>query len=65
MKRNNRFLVLGQLSFILGFLGLLVNEFYFNGSSILAFFSGLLYGLSLVFNLTYLLKRRFREETVI
>jgi len=56
MKRNNRFLVPGQLSFILGFTGLLVNEFYFNGSSILAFISGLLFGTSLVFNLTYLLK---------
>ena len=63
MKQNNRFLVLGQLSFIWGFLGLLVNEFYFDGSSILAFFSGLFLGLSLVFNLTYLLKRRFHEET--
>ena len=65
MKRNNRFLVLGQLSFVLGFLGLLVNEFCLNGSSILAFFSGLLFGLALVFNLTYLLKRRFHEETVV
>jgi len=39
------------------------NEIYFNDSSILAFFFGLLFGLSLVFNLTYLLKRRFHEET--
>ena len=64
MKRNIRFLVLGQFTFVVGFLGLLVNEFYFSSSSILAFFSGLLFGLSLVFNLTYLLKRRFHEETV-
>jgi len=58
MKRNNRFLIIGQLTFILGFLGLLVNEYYLIDSSILAFISGLLFGLSLVFNLTYLVKRR-------
>ena len=63
MKRNIRFLVPGQLTFVLGFLVLLVNEYYLIDSSILAFFSGLMFGLSLVFNLTYLVKRRFQEET--
>ena len=65
MKRNNRFLVFGQFSYILGFLGLLTNELYFNGSSLLAFFSGLLFGTSLVFNLTYLLKRRFQKGKMV
>lgn len=62
MKRNNRFLAIGQLSFILGFLGLLANELYFKGSSILAFFSGLMFGLSLVLNLAYLIKRKNYAE---
>lgn len=65
MKRNTRFLVFGQFSYILGFLGLLTNELYFNSSSLLAFFSGLLLGISLVFNLTYLLKRRFQKERMV
>ncbi len=65
MKRNIRFLVPGQLTFILGFLGLLVNEYYLIDSSILAFFYGMMFGLSLVFNLAYLVKRRFHEETVV
>jgi len=63
MKRNIRFLAIGQLSFVVGFLGLLLNEFYFIDSSILAFISGLLFGTSLVFNLTYLFKRRHHEAT--
>ena len=63
MKRNNRFLAFGQLSFVLGFLGFLVNEHYFNGLSILAFFSGLCFGLSLVLNLAYLVKRRSHTIT--
>lgn len=65
MKRNNRILAIGQLSFVVGFPGLLVNEFLIDGSSILAFFSGLLFGTSLVFNLTYLLKRRFQKERMV
>ena len=65
MNRNNRFLAIGQLSFVVGFSGSLLNEFYFNGSSILAFFSGLMFGTSLVFNLTYLLKRRDHDETAV
>jgi len=63
MKRNNRLLAIGQLSFVVGFLCLLVNELYLSGSSILAFFSGLLFGLSLVFNLTCLIRRRHHEDT--
>jgi len=58
MKRNNRFLAIGQLTFILGFLALLVNERFLNGSFVLAFLSGLLFGLSLVLNLNYLVKRK-------
>ncbi len=65
MKRNYRFLAFGQLTFILAFISFLVNEYYLNDSSILAFFSGLMFGLSLVFNLTYLVKRRYHEETVV
>lgn len=58
MNRNNRFLAFGQCFFVLGFTGYLVNEHYLHGSSMLAFFSGFLFGLSLVLNLTYLIKRR-------
>jgi len=62
MKRNNRFLYFGQCFFVLGFTGFLVNENYLPGSSILAFFSGLFIGLSLVFNVTYLITRRMDGE---
>ena len=62
MNRNKRFLAFGQLTLILGFLGFLLNEYYLNSQAILAFISGLFFGLSLVLNLTYLVKRRNYAE---
>ena len=58
MIKQHRFLALGQLTFVLGFSGFLLNEYYLDSNSFLAFFSGLLFGLSLVLNLTYLIRQR-------
>ncbi len=57
MKKNKLLLVIGQFSFVVGFLGSIINYFYFKNNPIIAFISGLLIGLSLFLNLIYLKNR--------
>ena len=57
MKKNKLLLVIGQFSFVVGFLGSIINYFYFKNNPIIAIISGLLIGLSLFLNLIYLKNR--------
>ncbi len=58
MKKNKSLLVIGQFSLALSILGFISNYFYFNNNPIITFSVGILMGLSLVMNLTYLIKGR-------
>jgi len=55
MKRLELFLGLGQISMVLGIAGFLINTYFLDHNSTLSFFTGLLLGLSLVMNLSYLI----------
>ena len=54
---NKRLLVIGQFTLLLGFVGFWTNYLYFD-NLIIYFFVGVLIGLSLLFNLVYLIKNR-------
>jgi len=58
MKTNKSLLIIGQFSLFLSILGFISNYLYFDNNSILAFSVGILMGLSLVINLTYLIRIR-------
>jgi|GEM_PF-517829 vacuolar-type H+-ATPase subunit I/STV1 len=58
MEKHKIFLVVGQISLALGFIGFLSNHLYLDNNSIIAFCSGLLLGLSFVFNITFLINNR-------
>ena len=53
-----RLLVIGQFSLVFGIFGFLINYLYLNNNPIIIFVIGILLGLSLVLNLTFLLKSR-------
>ena len=57
MMRNKLVLIIGQFSLFIGFVGFWANYFYFE-RLIIYFFFGILFGFSLIFNLTFLLKNR-------
>jgi len=61
MKNNNLILIIGQFSLSLGFTLFIINYLILDNGLILALLSGILFGLSLVFNLTYLV-RKIREN---
>ena len=52
---NKRLLVIGQFTLLLNFVGFWTNYLYFD-NLIIYFFVGVLIGLSLLFNLVYLIK---------
>jgi hypothetical protein len=54
---NKRLLVIGQFTLLLNFVGFWTNYLYFD-NLIIYFFVGVLIGLSLLFNLVYLIKNR-------
>ena len=56
------FLITGQFSFVLAFAGFLFNYFLLGTNAVVAFVVGILFGLSLVMNLAYFLKRRSRRR---
>jgi len=57
MKIKNKLLiVIGQFSLILSFVGFLINNLLLDNNPIIAFIIGILMGISLVFNLTFLVK---------
>ncbi len=57
MKKNKFLIVVGQLSLLVGFIGFLANYLYFD-NQIIFFLVGVLLGLALIFNLTFLLQNR-------
>ena len=57
MDKNKFFLVIGQISLVLGLLAFLLNSLVLNHNSALAFITGLLLGLATVLNLAFLLRR--------
>ncbi len=57
MKNNNLFLALGQIALVIGISCLMFNTFVFNNIPALSFVCGALFGLSLVLNLTYMMRR--------
>jgi vacuolar-type H+-ATPase subunit I/STV1 len=55
MKIKNKLLItIGQFLLILSFVGFLINNLLLDNNSIIAFIIGILMGMSLVFNLTFL-----------
>jgi len=57
MSQNNKLLIVaGQLSLVLGILSFILNILFLGSSYFIHFITGLLLGLSLVLNLTYLFK---------
>ena len=56
--KTNYILAIGQLSLVLGILGFIINYLFINNNPVLIFFISIFFGLSLVMNLTYLLKRK-------
>lgn len=55
-------LVKGQLSFVFGFAGLLYNYFSPGFKVAITFVAGVLFGLSIVMNVAYLLRRSSRSR---
>jgi len=62
MDKRLKFLIFGQLFFIIGFSGFLINYFFLDNHPALAFVTGLLFGLSLVLNLAYLTGKYNRQR---
>jgi uncharacterized membrane protein HdeD (DUF308 family) len=58
MKKIEYYLIIGQLSLVFGIFGYLLNYLFLENNLILILFVGILFGISFVMNLTYLLKRR-------
>ena len=58
MLKNKTCLIIGQLTLVLGILGEKINPIYLNNSSAIDFLSGLFFGLSLVMNITFLVRYR-------
>jgi len=56
MQNKKTLLVIGQFSLVFGIVSFILNYFLFNMQLTLFIFSGVLFGISLVFNLTYLLR---------
>ncbi len=57
MKNNNLILAFGQICLIFGINCFLINTYFIKYSSLTAFIAGSLLGLSLVLNLTYMIRR--------
>ncbi|WP_340111850.1 hypothetical protein [Maribellus mangrovi] len=55
---KNQILITGQLTLALAFAGFLYNYFSLGVNATVAFITGILFGLSMVMNLAYLLKRK-------
>ncbi len=62
MEKNMRFLVTGQLSLVLGIACSIVNAYYLNHVPILDFMCGFLFGLSMVMNLTFLIRYSYARK---
>ncbi|MCP4311792.1 MAG: hypothetical protein GY790_11050 [Bacteroidetes bacterium] len=58
MCKNRTFLVIGQVTLVLGVMGEVINFNYLNNNPIVAFLSGLFFGLSVVMNMTFLVRIR-------
>ena len=54
MKNNNLLLAFGQIALVIGISCFMFNTFVFNNIPALSFVCGVLFGLSLVLNLTYM-----------
>ena len=65
MKNKDRLLTIGQFALALGILAYVFNYLVFEDHPVIAFISGILFGLSLVMNLNYmiqLVKRRKKKD---
>lgn len=58
MKNNNLLLIIGQFSLILGFISFILNYFFLDHNLVIALLTGILFGLSIVFNITYLARKK-------
>jgi len=58
MKNNNLLLIIGQFSMILGFMGFIFNYFFLDHNLVIALLTGIVFGLSIVFNITYLQRKK-------
>lgn len=63
MKNNKTLLVIGQYSLAVGFICFLVNYFFLGNYLSIALIAGALLGASLVFNLTYIIRRKKEEQS--
>jgi len=62
MKNNKFILAIGQLLFVFGFLGNIINYFYLNNNPFIVCFASILFGLSIVLNLIYLIRKKKEKE---
>lgn len=63
MKNTKLLLVIGQYSLAAGFLCFLINYFFLGNYLSLALVAGVLFGVSLVFNLTYIRRRKLENQS--
>jgi hypothetical protein len=58
LKNINLLLAIGQVCLSIGFLSFIINYIILENNPFIVFFSGMLFGLSLVLNLTYLIRNK-------
>ena len=56
MKTTHLLLIFGQLAVVLGFMSYLLNYLYLNNNVFISIITSVLFGFSLVLNLSYLIK---------
>lgn len=57
MKNNNLVLIIGQFTMLIGFSIFMINYFVLNNNLFLVFVTIITFVLSLIFNLTYLIRK--------
>jgi vacuolar-type H+-ATPase subunit I/STV1 len=58
MKTTHLLLIFGQLAVVLGFMSYLLNYLYLNNNVLISIITSVLFGFSLVLNLSYLIKTK-------
>ena len=61
MKNINLILIAGQFTMLIGFLIFIINYFILNNDLVLVFVTIIIFVLSMIFNLTYLI-RKMKEK---
>ncbi len=62
MKKNNLVLIFGQLTMFVGFMLFLFNYFLFNSNLFVVFSTIIIFSISMMLNLTYLIIKRNQND---